>query len=91
MGGAFQQRLGRKEEGAREGSSVGRIRLQAIIVAEVHVASIIMSGDRDRGAELPGVPCQSLVKSDEMMGGCSAWALSLGPSPGSPGLTQVLM
>lgn len=80
MRAAFQQGLGRKEEGAREGSSVGRIRLQAVTVAEVHVASIIMSGDRHRGAELPGVPSQCLVKSDEAM----RRVLCLGPEPGRP-------
>lgn len=86
MRAAFQRGLGRKEEGAREGSSVGRIRLQAITVDEVHVASIMMSGDRDRGVELRGVPSQCLVKSDEAMG----TVLCLGPSPGGPGLIQVL-
>lgn len=47
-----------------------------------------MSGDKDRGAELPDVPSQSLVQLDEEMG---VGVFCLGLSLGNPGLIQVPM
>lgn len=77
----------RIKKGSR--GSAGRVRLQAVPVEEAHVvaSNLIMSGDRDRGAELPDVPSQSLVQLDEEMGRLFCLGLSLG----NPGLIQVPM
>lgn len=77
-----------KKEGGR--GSAGRVRLQAVPVDEVHVvASIILSGDRDTGAELLRVSFQSVVKLDEEMRRVLCLGLGLILSLGNPGLIQV--
>lgn len=50
-------------------------------------SNLIKSGDRDRGAELPDVPSQSLVQLDEEMGRGFCLDLSLG----NPDLIQMSM
>ena len=87
MQAAFQQGLGGKEEGAREGSSAGRIRLHLVPVDEVPAVASVMSGHRDGGAEWPGVPSRSLARLNEEMGR----VFCLGLSQGNPGLSAYVI